>query len=219
MIRFVIRTLSLCVMMLTLAGCFQATDSSPLVPTNTPAGGVAQNPTAVLPTVEQPVNPTPDNGNVAPTQVIPTEVPVQTDTPISVIQPTQVLGQNPTDIPTTLPTIEQQQPTPIPPTAIQPTPIPPTQVPAVDQNVTITPLATNGTQVGVGPTISPTTDGATGILDAACNYHVEQDDRLLRIALRFHRTLDELIRANPSIANIQLIYVGQLLKIPDCNIR
>src|SRR5258708_39562184 len=161
-------------MMLTLAGCFQATDRSPLVPTNTPAGGVAQNPTAVLPTVEQPVNPPPDNGNVAPTQVIPTEVPVQTDTPVFVEPPTQVVAvnQNPTDIPATIPTIEQQQPTSIPPTTIQPTPVPPTQVPAVDQNVTITPLATNGTQVGVGPTISPTTDGATGILDAACNYHV-----------------------------------------------
>jgi LysM repeat protein len=50
-------------------------------------------------------------------------------------------------------------------------------------------------------------------------YHVEQGDRLLRIALRFNRTILEIVRANPEITNSQLIYLGQTIKIPDCKTR
>ena len=68
-------------------------------------------------------------------------------------------------------------------------------------------------------TISPTTDGASGIIDENCNYHVEQDDRLLRIALRFNRTIFELQAANQAITNTNVIFLGQVLKIPDCHTR
>jgi len=62
-------------------------------------------------------------------------------------------------------------------------------------------------------------DGSTGVLDAQCGYHVEQGDRLLRIALRFHRTILQLQDANPNIVNIQLIYLGEVIQIPDCQTR
>jgi len=222
-IRIASRTLCFCVLLLTLTGCFQSTETSPLVPTDAgAAANVAQNPTAVPPTVDQ-------SQAVNPTAIPPTDVqqPQVTNTPIPVQPPTDVpaVSQNPTDVgqaiptvvqPTAVPPTEVPAPTQIQPTEIQPNQIQPTQVftaipPTAGLQVTNTP-----SPVPVASTIHPSAPGATGLIDANCMYTVEQDDHLIRIGLRFNRTVEDLARANPAIFNIQLIYVGQILRIPNC---
>jgi hypothetical protein len=94
-----------------------------------------------------------------------------------------------------------------------------TNTPTETPTNTNTPTATYTPSATGIPTISATTEGAEGVLDANCNYHVEQDDRLLRIGLRFNRTLFELQAANPEIVNTNLIFLGQILRIPDCHTR
>jgi hypothetical protein len=64
----------------------------------------------------------------------------------------------------------------------------------------------------------PPTDGARGTIDEQCNYRVAQGDRLVRIALRFNRTIRELVIAN-RLANADIIRPDQILRIPDCLTR
>ncbi len=297
--RFLSRVLLFGFLVLALAGCFRSDATSDLVPTSTPPGGIAIQPTQAMPATQpstlQPPTQAPATVELTQvTQVVlptnplsatqpptfppptfplatqpPTFPPPATSTPLippTSAQPTNFVPTNspftftppPTFVPPTNIPPTNIPPTQIPPTIIPPTPIPPTFPPATSPTpfvpnggasptqlaptetpagITLVPtLALQGsgvpseTQTPPGtsvatlfttptPTISATMDGATGILDSDCNYHVEQDDRLIRIALRFHRTVDELQAANPTIINIQLIYLGELIKIPDCQIR
>ncbi len=231
MIKLVSRITLWGIVLLALAGCFQTLES-PVQPSPTPQGGVAVQPTAVIPTINpnqqptnEPVQPTleqqptletspqvTDQGALTPVETTPfmTEIPVQ-----PTLQPTQI-----TEFPTETPIPTQILPTNTP----QPTETP---LPTFTETPTPSPIATNTlvasptltSTVRVGPTIAPPQDGAMGTLDADCTYHVEQDDRLYRIGLRFNRTITELRLANPAIVNTDLIYLGQTLKIPECNIR
>jgi LysM repeat protein len=61
----------------------------------------------------------------------------------------------------------------------------------------------------VAPTIIPTVPGASG----ANTHTVQAGENLFRISLRYNVTIDALMRAN-GIYNPNLIYVGQVLRIP-----
>jgi len=182
----------------TLATSPQVTDQGAPTPVETApvVTDIPVQPTVQQPTLQQPtLEPTQVSGQAnAPTQItaFPTEVPI----------PTQIL---PTDTP-------QPTETPLPTftSTAAPSPVP---------TETLIPSPTFTSTVRVGPTIAPPQTGAMGVLDPDCTYHVEQDDRLYRISLRFNRTITELRQANPSIVNTDLIYLGQTLKIPECNIR
>jgi len=59
--------------------------------------------------------------------------------------------------------------------------------------------------------------GAQGnIIDDQCNYKAVKDDRLIRIAQRFNVTVQQILEANRSITNPNIIYPDQIIKIPDC---
>jgi LysM repeat protein len=63
----------------------------------------------------------------------------------------------------------------------------------------------------VAPTIIPTVPGGSGV---SGRVHVVQvGDNLFRISLRYGVTIEALLRAN-NLANANLIYVGQRLRIP-----
>jgi LysM repeat protein len=70
------------------------------------------------------------------------------------------------------------------------------------------------------PTIlaSPAAVGANGEIVPGCIYTVAEGDRLLRIALRFNKTVSEIARRN-GIVNVNLISEGQTIVIPgDCGV-
>ena len=48
-------------------------------------------------------------------------------------------------------------------------------------------------------------------------YTVHKGDTLSGIAARYHRTLAQVVRANPQIANPNLVHPGQVVTIPDAN--
>lgn len=50
---------------------------------------------------------------------------------------------------------------------------------------------------------------------AATTYKVQSGDSMWKIAVRFEIGLSELIKANPQIKNAALIYVGQVINIPE----
>ncbi|HPD02076.1 MAG TPA: CAP domain-containing protein [Eubacteriales bacterium] len=50
---------------------------------------------------------------------------------------------------------------------------------------------------------------------AATTYKVQPGDSMWKIAVRFEIGLSELIKANPQIKNAALIYVGQVINIPE----
>src|SRR5262249_2651666 len=153
-------------------------------------------PTQVLPTQQPNVQPPTDTAAPPPTN-IPTLPP-------PTFAPTDTAAPPPTELPTNPPTaILPSSETPVPLNSPEPT-IVGTRILIV--TATNTPF---GTPIGPPPTMAPPTDGAMGKLDEQCMYHVEQGDRLLRIALRFNRTIPELLRANPEITNSGLIFLGQ----------
>ena len=61
------------------------------------------------------------------------------------------------------------------------------------------------------PTPTPTSPPAT----SAQTYTVQRGDTMKIIANRLGITLDALTKSNPQVTNINLIYVGQKLNIPD----
>jgi LysM repeat protein len=46
-------------------------------------------------------------------------------------------------------------------------------------------------------------------------YHVVKGDCLYKIAIKFHCTISEILKLNPKIKNPDLIYIGQILILPD----
>lgn len=49
-------------------------------------------------------------------------------------------------------------------------------------------------------------------------YVVMPGDTMYKIAARYGVSLGELLKANPDIANPELIYPGQMIQIPDSNV-
>ncbi len=64
------------------------------------------------------------------------------------------------------------------------------------------------------PAVSPTAVPPTSIPPATASYTVQRGDTLIRIALRYHTTVSALTRLN-NLGSPNLIYVGQVLKVPD----
>jgi len=130
----------------------------------------------------------------------------QTAIAVGIVQATEVPLITPTETETPTPTATETQ-------TETPTPTPTPEVPVGSETPTMTITPT------FAGTFAPPQDGANGIIDNDCNYTVEQDDRLLRIALRFNRTIPELLQANPVIVSQNVIFIGQKIKIPDCHLR
>ena len=59
---------------------------------------------------------------------------------------------------------------------------------------------------GIVPPPPPPPSGQT--------YYVQRGDTLKIIAARFGTTVDTILKLNPKITNPNLIYVGQVLRIP-----
>ena len=199
------------------------------------------------PTLEQPTNaPT---VAVQASATLPLSVPVTIPATVpATIASANVQTQQPTLPPPPTNTVEPPTATPVIPTNTAPPP-PPTSAPTVAPSETPAPVAsaTPGVEAsattGTGSeatdaaatltaaaptptatntfavTLAPPIDGASGTIDAQCNYKIEQNDHLYAIGRRFNRTIQELLKANPSIVNPQLIFLGQIMKIPDCTTR
>jgi LysM repeat protein len=183
---------------------------------------------AAFPSTETPV-PTVEIPTEVPT--IPTEVviPVFTEIPPTAVPlPTEVIPTV-TEIPseTPVPTLLAPAVTAVPTETGVPTEfvlpefteIPPTPTPT--ETATVTPTATNTSTATETPNadlltrFAPAVEGAQGTIDANCNYRVVEDDRLLRIALRFKKTVAQVMTAN-RLVSADVIYLDQVLKIPDC---
>ena len=73
-----------------------------------------------------------------------------------------------------------------------------------------------------GPVISPAPHltpvpmpPSTGPVHGMVEYIVQPGDTMWLIAQRFHVSLDALIRANPQIANPEMIFPGEIVRIPS----
>lgn len=64
------------------------------------------------------------------------------------------------------------------------------------------------------PTPPPVTPGPPPVTPGRVEYVVQPGDTMYLIAQRFGVSLDELIRANPQIANPDIIYPGEIVYIP-----
>ncbi len=62
--------------------------------------------------------------------------------------------------------------------------------------------------------VTPTSVPPTSVPQPTTNYTVQRGDTLIRIALRLHTTVSALTRLN-NLSSPNLIYVGQVLKVPD----
>ena len=72
-----------------------------------------------------------------------------------------------------------------------------------------------GTGSGASPS-GASASGATGTTSAdGSTYTVASGDTLASIANRFNISLDDLLEANPSIDNQDVISIGQVLNIPS----
>jgi LysM repeat protein len=53
------------------------------------------------------------------------------------------------------------------------------------------------------------------VTEEASEYNVVKGDSLYKIAKKFHCTISEILKVNPKIKNPDLIYVGQILILPE----
>ena len=151
----------------------------------------------------------------------PTQLPIIITTTPEPTQPPIVITTTPepTQPPIVITTVVTAEPgtdnTNAQPTSAEPTEI--TQVPLPTMPGGPTPTPTLDTTVPAASLFPAKIEGARGdIINNQCDYKAVKDDRLIRIAQRFSLTVQQILDANKSITNPNIIYPDQIIKIPGC---